>query len=362
MAERLKHVFFTEESIHALADAVKPHYARFDKRKFVRLVLDDAFKDLELKQMMRHTTECLHQTLPKSYERAVQVLMKAAPKVSGFDAMCLPDFVELYGLDNWDPSMEALACFTKYSSSEFAIRPFLMKDAERGMAFMEKLAGDSDPNLRRFASEGCRPRLPWAVALPEFKRDPTPILPILDKLKDDESEFVRKSVANNLNDISKDHPDRILELCERWQGKSERTDWIVKHACRTMLKAGNRKAMRLFGFGAPKHIGVAKFKLDRKSLTIGGQLQFTFVVKVGTKKACKARLEYIVYFARPGKKVGMKVFQIAENTYDPGEHIVKKKHSFADLSTRKHHPGKHELAIVVNGVEKARQAFSLRHG
>ncbi len=359
MAERLKDRFFTEASVRALAETIKRFYGRFDKRELAQLVFDDGFDGLELKQMMRHTTQCLQQTLPKSYRQAVKILMRAAPEVKGFEAMCLPDYVELYGLDDWDLSMEALACFTKYSSSEFAIRPFLKQDAKRGMAFLEKLAGDTEANVRRFASEGCRPRLPWAMALPQFKQDPSPILPILERLKDDESEFVRKSVANNLNDISKDHPAVVLDLCQRWSGASSRTDWIIKHACRTLLKAGDRRAMRLFGFGDPKRLGVEKLKLGKRSLAIGEQLQFSFALRVGTKRSCKARLEYIVYFAKSGGKVGKKVFKITENTYQPGVHAFSRKHSFADMSTRKHYAGKHEVAIVVNGVEKARRAISL---
>ena len=175
---------------------------------------------------------------------------------------------------------------------------------KRGMAFMAKLAGDRDENVRRFASEGCRPRLPWAMALPQFKADPSPILPVLEKLKDDESEFVRKSVANNLNDVSKDHPGLVLDVCEKWHGKSDRTDWIVKRACRTMLKAGNTRAMRLFGFGDPKRLGVAEVKLGKRGVAVGDVLPFSFALAVGTKKACRARLEYVVYFARPGGKVG----------------------------------------------------------
>lgn len=360
MAERLKDMFFTEASVNALADTIKGYHGRFNKKKFIQLVFDDAFKEMELKQMMRHTTECLHQTLPNAYKQAVKILMRAAPEVKGFEAMCLPDYVELYGLDDWDLSLDALACFTKYSSSEFAIRPYIKKDAKRAMAFMKKLAGDPDHKVRRFASEGCRPRLPWAMALPQFKKDPAPILPILEKLKDDESEFVRKSVANNLNDISRDHPELVQDLCEKWHGKSDRTDWIIKHACRTMLKAGDRRAMLLFGFGDPKQIAVDKLKLQKKSLAIGDQLHFSFVLKVGTKKACKVRLEYIVYFAKPSGKVGKKVFKITENTYDPGERTFTRKHSFADMSTRKHHPGKHEITIVVNGVQKANAVLLLK--
>jgi len=359
MAERLKDTFFTEASINALAEAIAKCYPPFEKKTFVRSVLDQEFRQLELKQMMRHTTERLRPMLPKSFRRAVKVLMEAAPNVTGFEAMCLPDFVELYGLDDWDLSMQALALFTKYSSSEFAIRPFIKRDARRAMAFMGKLAEDDDPKVRRFASEGCRPRLPWAMALPQFKRDPSPILPILEKLNDDDSEFVRRSVANNLNDISKDHPEWVLSTCEQWHGRSERTDWIIKHACRTMLKAGERRAMLLFGFGDPNRINVAELRLGKKTLKIGNKLGFSFQIRVTTKKKCQVRLEYAVFFAKAQGKVSKKVFKITENTYTPGEHSFTRRHSFADMSTRKHHPGKHDIAIIVNGVEKARATLRL---
>jgi 3-methyladenine DNA glycosylase AlkC len=359
MPEKLKDVFFTLSSVDAMADTLKRFYPGFDKKRFVTLVFDEGFDGKELKAKMRHTTECLRQTLPKSYGRAVSILKKAAPLVKGFEAMCLPDFVELHGLDDWDVSLGALALFTKYASSEFAIRPFIISNPKRAIAFMKKLAEDKDPNVRRFASEGCRPRLPWAMALPAFKKDPSPILPILEKLKDDDSEFVRKSVANNLNDISKDHPKLVLDMCERWYGKSENTDWIIKHACRTMLKAGDSRAMLLFGFGDPRRIGVGQLTLDKKRLAIGEQVRFTFAMHVGARKACKVRLEYIVYFAKAKGKVSQKVFKITENAFAPGEHRVTRRHSFADMSTRKHYPGKHQIAIIVNGTEKARASLTL---
>lgn len=359
MTERLKDVFFTPASIEALARVLERFYTGFDNKRFVDLVLNDKFEDMELKTRMRHTTECMHETLPRSFPKAVSILEKAAPHVKGFEAMCLPDYVELYGLEYWERSLEALALFTRYSSSEFAIRPFILKDPKRAMAFMMKLAADKNPKVRRFASEGCRPRLPWAMALPVFKKDPSLILPVLEKLKSDVDESVRNSVANNLNDISKDHPDLAFEICRKWAGKSRRTDWIVKHACRTMLKAGDSRAMALFGFGDPGQIRVNKLAIDRDKIKIGDSVRFEFVLAVGTTKACKVRLEYAVYFAKAKGNVSRKVFKISENEYKPGEYNVTRKHSFADMSTRRHHPGEHRLAVVVNGVEKAKKSLNL---
>jgi len=359
MAERLRDRFFTDESVRTFARTIKKHHDRFDEEKFFSLLLNDSFKDMELMQMGRHATACLAQLLPKSYKQAVKILMSAAPEARGFESFCLPTYVEFYGLDDWETSLPAMVVFTKYSSSEFSIRPFIKQDAARAMTFLEKLTSDDDDKVRRFASEGCRPRLPWAMALPDFKKDPSPILPILEKLKDDDSEFVQKSVANNLNDISKDHPELVLDICERWQGSSKNADWIIKRACRTMLKEGNKRAMLLFGFGDPKSIHVEKLALDKKSVTIGDKVRLSFVLDVQTKKKCKVRLEYVVVFAKANGKTSKKVFQIIEKAYAPGSQVLTRNHSFADQSTRKHYPGKHRISILVNGVEKAEVELTL---
>lgn len=360
MAERLKDIFFTEATINKFADTIKQYYPSFDKAKFKKLVLDSGWEAKELKERMRHTSICLHETLPKDYRQALDILKKIAPYVTGFEGMVLPDYVELYGQENWDLSLPALGYFTKYSSSEFAIRPFIDKDPETVMKFMNEWADDDQKNVRRFASEGCRPRLPWAMALPKFKKDPRPILPILEKLKDDESEFVRKSVANNLNDISKDHSELALDICERWYGISGNTDWIVKHACRTMLKAGNKRAMILFGYGDPSHIKVAELKLQNKMVKIGDSLKYSFQLVVVGKKSSKVRLEYAMDFMKANGKFSRKVFKITENEYAPGTYLFDKKHSFMDMSTRKHYEGEHRITIIVNGVGMGSASFEVK--
>ncbi|MDX2429675.1 MAG: DNA alkylation repair protein, partial [Bacteroides sp.] len=235
MAERLKDRFFSKKFIEELGEAIQQVYPDFDKTEFSRLVYADDWEEKELKERMYHITHSLHATLPENYPLALKNLTEVAPNFEGFDVMIFPDYVEKYGLDDWELSLPALAFFTTLCSSEFAIRPFLLKDPEKAVGYMYKWARDEDFHLRRLASEGCRPRLPWAKSLPAFKKDPTPILPIMETLKDDPVDYVRMSVANNLNDISKDHPDLVLYVCERWYGQSKNTDWIVKRACRTML-------------------------------------------------------------------------------------------------------------------------------
>ncbi|MCP4152397.1 MAG: DNA alkylation repair protein, partial [bacterium] len=275
MAEQLKNMYFTKSSLNGMADTMQRFYPAFDKKRFLELIFD-GLENMELKEKMRHTTLCLRKTLPDSLAEALTILEQAAPFVKGFEAMSLPDYAELYGTDkeNWDMAFKAMGVFTQYSSSEFAVRPFLDSDPEKALAYMKKWAADKNPKLRRLASEGCRPRLPWAMALPKFKKDPAPILPILEKLKDDPSEDVRRSVANNINDISKDNPEVALELCEKWTGHSQETDGVIKHACRTMLKAGNKRAMVLFGYSDPAGIKVENLTLDKDKIQLGEALNF----------------------------------------------------------------------------------------
>jgi 3-methyladenine DNA glycosylase AlkC len=359
MPEKLKDLFFTASSIGQLGKTIKQAYPAFDQEKFTALVFDADWGDKELKQRMRHVTRCLHETLPKEYPEALALLLEIAPSSGGFDAMVLPDYVECYGLDDWDRSLPALAFFTRFASSELAIRPFIVQDPERAMEYLYVWAEDDNHHVRRLASEGCRPQLPWAMALPMFKEDPSPILPVLEKLKADESEYVRKSVANNLNAISKEHPELVLDICERWYGQDDRTDWIVKHACRTMLKAGNRRAMLLFGFADPTNISVENLTLESETPAIGDELPFTFDLQVGTEEPSKVRLKYAVHYARAKGKVSRKVFQIREDTFEPGTHSISRKLSLVDQSTRKHYPGDHEISIFVNGIEKAKATFQL---
>jgi 3-methyladenine DNA glycosylase AlkC len=360
MAKRLKDRFLTDDSVKAFAKLMKRHYPAFDDDVFVQTLTSDSFRNFELKQMARHATECLARLLPSSYEEAVGILSEVAPEAKGLEAFCLPTYIELFGLDDWETSLPSMREFTKYATAEFAIRPFLLEDPERATAYLLELAEDDDEKVRRFASEGCRPRLPWAVALPEFKKDPAPILPILEKLKDDDSEFVRKSVANNLNDISKDHPDLVLDICERWQGSSKTTDWIIKRACRTMLKAGDERALRLFGFGDPGLMEINALELTETTVAIGGDTRFSFALKLNSKGPRKVRLEYFVWYVKKGGKISKKVFQIKEDTFSPGEHDISRKISFADRSTRKHYPGEHRISIVVNGVAKAETEVMLQ--
>lgn len=203
MAE-LKAVY-NEEFLRGFGARVHSAHAAFDTDKFVRDVMDGTWEELELKARMRRISETLGAHLPARYEEALEVLFTIDEHCAGFPYLFFPDFVEVFGQapEHWDLSMKALERFTSKSSAEFAVRPFLLRDPVRMMVQMNAWAQHPDEHVRRLASEGSRPRLPWGQALPMFKKDPAPVLPVLELLKQDPSLYVRKSVANNLNDIGR---------------------------------------------------------------------------------------------------------------------------------------------------------------
>ena len=357
MAEPLKNLY-TRELVESLATVLKRRYGGFDQTGFINHVLDHEWQQRELKDRMGHISASLNAYLPMSYAQAVRILMQVAPGLSGFQYMFFPGFVESYGLDHFDDSMIALECFTRHSSSEFAVRPFIKTYGPQMMQQMYTWSKSDNHHVRRLASEGCRPRLPWAMALPAFKQDPSPVLPILNNLKNDESEYVRRSVANNLNDISKDNPRMVLSLGREWLGQSPETDWIVKHACRSLLKQGEPEALELFGFGKPDHVRLANFKVQ-KDVRVGERLEFSFTLESSRRILGKQRIEYGIDFLKKNGSLSRKVFSISESDIQAKDKAVAKSHSFRNITTRRYYPGEHRLCIIVNGVEMGRSAFQL---
>lgn len=359
MPEPLKNMY-TPAFVADLAAALHREWPAFDSKRFTALVFDDTWQERELKARMRHIAECMRATLPPAYGDALAVLRPAAVGFHGFLPMIFPDFVELYGQDEPELSLPALEHFTQYSSSEFAVRPFIVRNPEGMMKQMLAWAQHDNHHVRRLASEGCRPRLPWAMALPAFKKDPSPIFPILETLKADSSEYVRRSVANNLNDIAKDNPALVLDIARRWLGENPDTNWIVRHACRTLLKRGNEDALALFGFASGIAASVENLVVQPVDIAIGETVEFSFALRVHGKQPLSMRVEYGVDFVKAHGTTSRKIFRIAERVCQPGEVVqFRKRHSFRDLSTRKHYPGTHGIAIVVNGKPAAEQNFEV---
>ena len=359
MPEPLKNMY-NPESIREFALQIKEVYPAFLLEEFMADILDDTWEELELKARGRRISENMGKYLPDDYPTAIEILNQVAPKVTGFFAIIFPDFVEVFGQEEkyWDISIGALEEYTKYSSSEFAVRPFIIKSEEKMMAQMVAWSKDENEDVRRLSSEGCRPMLPWAMALPKYKEDPTPILPILEQLKADPSLYVRKSVANNINDISKTNPEVVIGLAKKWLGKNKDTDWIVKHGLRTLLKQGHREALGLFGYHDSLALEVTNFKIDKTKVPMEEEVTFSF--ELLAKEDTKLRLEYGVDYMKANGKRNRKIFQISESALKKSEKkSYEKKHSFEELSTRKHYPGLHSITLIVNGVEGETLDFEL---
>ncbi|MES2728224.1 MAG: DNA alkylation repair protein [Bacteroidota bacterium] len=359
MPEPLKNLY-SKALISQLADSLHSSYNAFDKSHFIKTVFDKDWDNKELKQRMRHITNSLHKTMPVSYSEQVDILKKLATHFTGFTAMVFPDFMEVYGLNDLDTSINALEHFTQYSSSEFAVRPFIIKYPKQMLKQHALWSKHKNHHVRRLASEGIRPRLPWAIALPEFKKDPKPILPILNNLMADESEYVRRSVANCINDISKDHPQIVLQIINQWQKKSVETDWILKHASRGLLKKGHAEILNSFGLNHQVKTKLTHFSIDKKNVAIGDSIHFNFGVQLLEKQEAKVRLEYNIYYHKANGKQLPKIFQIGTYTLQPNQVFeVKKKHAFINLTTRKHYKGQHTISILANGNELDKINFML---
>lgn len=353
MAEPLKAIYH-EVFLQSFADKVKGAYPPFDKTAFIGAVLAPGWDELELKGRMRKITLSLGETLPTEYDQALDVLLAIYDTCGGLPYLFFPDFVEIYGQDDWERSVSALAKFTRMSTSEFAVRPFLKKDQVRMLEQMRAWAENSDEHVRRLASEGCRPRLPWAEALPALKRDPEPIVPILEKLKADPSEYVRRSVANSLNDISKDHPERVVSIAKAWFGNNGHTDGVLRHGCRGLLKAAHPEIMALFGIAPPVGVTVESWTVTPNTVAIGDSVRFSYAIRVPQGEPVKLRIELAATFVRTTGKDYRKLFKLSEKTADGGSlQEGGRSFSYADLSTRRHYPGVHRLALVVNGREMA---------
>ncbi|MFT6925049.1 MAG: 3-methyladenine DNA glycosylase AlkC [Psychromonas sp.] len=370
MAELLKDVY-SKAFIIDLAEQVLYVYPEFCSTAFQKLIFDAEWNDKALKARMSTITRALHRFLPASFEQSIVILKKVAPRFSGYEALFFPDFVEKYGLEDYQTSLQALEYFTRYSSAEFAVRPFLIKYPEAMMAQMFIWSQSGNEHVRRLASEGCRPRLPWAFALFEFKKDPQPLLIILEQLKDDDSEYVRRSVANNLNDISKDHPDVVIKVAQNWlQEKADGLNnsinnsiynnrrRLVKHACRGLLKQADPTVLSLFGFHRPENIKIIAFNVDDVVL-MGEKLGFSFTLS-SPQVLGKLRVEFAIDFIKKNGSSAAKIFQISESTITTNCKNIAKQFDFKKISTRKYYPGLHHLSVIVNGQLISKKTFSLK--
>ncbi|GAA5214778.1 DNA alkylation repair protein [Corallincola platygyrae] len=342
--------------------------AQFDVERFERDALT-GLEPLELKQRLQHLITVLNQHLPEDFAETA-VLLKKLPEVwdrgdpddpiRGFAIWPLTDYVAEHGLEEPQLALDVMAKLTPLFSAEFAIRPFIEQHPELTFKQLEAWLQHPDEHIRRLVSEGTRPRLPWGMQLKGFIQDPSPILPLLQQLRFDDSLYVRRSVANNLNDISKDHPEVVIALCKQWKAdKHKDVDWIIGHATRTLVKAGHPRVFSLLGYSDNPAVKVSELNLETSQVSKGDTLPFSVTFSASEPQQ-KFVADYAVHYMKANGKTAAKVFKLKNLTLNKGEAAtLEKQISFKEITTRKFYPGTHKLAIHINGIEQQSVEFEL---
>ncbi len=369
MAEKLKH-FFSEEVVCSIASEMCRVHSSFRKRPFVDACMA-GLDDLELTTRAWHIADVMYDHLPRPFPAAAEILVASlGPEIqpTGENGLAplryMPHvfFVQKHGLDDFEAAMRAQYELTKRFSAESSIRAFLVKYPKGTYARLIEWARDDNAHVRRLVSEGTRPRLPWAPRLRAFQEDPRPVIALLELLKDDPERYVQRSVANNLNDIGKDHPDLAVEVCRRWSiGVSAERAWIVRHALRSLVKRAHRGALETLGVGRKPNVSIAGVRLVPAAVTLGGDLQFTFEIASTAKGVQNLLVDYAVHFVKANGATRPKVFKLRKIALSPSARVeLGSTVSFEDMTTRHHYPGRHRIDVLINGVAHPLAEFEVR--
>jgi 3-methyladenine DNA glycosylase AlkC len=359
--------FYSQEFYNDLADNLSKNSSKFNRDQFLKEIYIPDFQDYELKERSNHTCKILHRFLSSDYREAISQIKAMIQNITSFEErhnrivyLFFAEYISMFGLEELEISIEAMEFVTCFISCEFAVRPFIVKYPKKMYEQAELWAKSDNNHVRRLASEGYRPRLPWGMALQELKKNPKPILPILEELKNDSCEIVRRSVANNLNDIAKDNPKIVIEIAKKWLGDNSETDKLVKHACRTLLKQGEPDILKLFGYDSST-LKLNQFEVITPKVKDGDSVEFEFEIENHSSKATILRLEYAIHFLKANGSHYRKVFKISERQIEGSAKLtINKKHSFRPITTRKYYMGEHFVSIILNGKEFGKGKFILR--
>jgi 3-methyladenine DNA glycosylase AlkC len=358
MGEPLKNHFGPEVPAR-IADMIVQADAAFPRQAFLDEALD-GYEELELTPRARQIGRALGHHLPRDYERAIETLLASLgpkleqPELTGIEAfLYLPHvfYVAEFGADHFEASMRAQYELTQRFSAEYSIRVFLERHPEQTLERLRVWALDPSVHVRRLVSEGTRPRLPWAPRLRAFQDDPRPVFDLLELLKDDPELYVRRSVANNLNDIGKDNPAALIETCRRWlRDASPERLWLVRHALRSAVKRAEPEALALLGFDSGAAVSVREVGITPAVARIGESV--TVGVELENQSSATLRLlaDLRVQFVKANGELGPKVFKLKELELGAGASVrLAKTISLAQHTTRKHYPGLHRVELLVNG-------------
>jgi 3-methyladenine DNA glycosylase AlkC len=369
MAEPLKN-HFGSEIPRTIAEMIVAVYPAFPKAQFLRTSLKD-YEPLALMSRGRHIAQALRRHLPSDYDQAIEILLASlgplVPKQESDGGMApflyMPHtmFVQEYGLDHFEHSMRAQYELTQRFTAEFSIRPFLERYREATLARLTLWVSDPSPDVRRLVSEGTRPRLPWAPRLRAFQADPQPVLALLDLLKDDPDLYVRRSVANNLNNIGKDHPALLAQTAKKWmRNASEERRWLIRHALRSAVKRGEPGALHVLGAGHEAQVVVRQRSITPSRVKLGQSVTVAFELKNAQSKPQRVMVDFRIHFVKANGSATPKVFKLKMIELAPRARVfLKKTVSLKPMTTRTHYPGQHRLDILLNGRAKPLGTFEL---
>ncbi len=362
-------------TVVATARHLKRVWPAFDARGFERHALA-GLEALEFKARAQHLADALEATLPADFARAADIveaslgppgvgddltsLRSSEAGLAGWVMWPLGEFVVRRGMASAQRALQVLHALTQRHTAEWALRPFIVQHPRVSFATLQAWTHDPSAHVRRLVSEGSRPRLPWGLQLKSLIEDPSPTLPLLLALQDDPSEYVRRSVANHLNDIAKDHPALVLAwLKQHLPGASPERRALLKHACRGLIKQGDAAVLKAWGLGRPLR-GTASLSLAPKRLRVGQELRLTVVLASTSARAQSLLIDYVVHHVKANGGSSPKVFkgwQLPLAAHERRE--LSKTHSMREITTRRYHAGRHSVALQVNGVEQARVEFDL---
>lgn len=375
MAEPLKHLL-NDGVPPRIAAMIKRVWRGFDTAAFLRQV-EPGYDRLELMQRGQRVAEALADHLPDDVPRALGLLVDSMDPPMGLDAQGEPDagdrpysaflylphslFMGRHGLAHFEQAMRAQHALTQRFTAEFSLRPYLMHHREATLARLHDWAQDESAHVRRAASEATRARLPWAPRLPAFQRDPSLALPLLDALKDDPSSYVRRSVANHLGDIAKDHPNLATDTARAWlRDATSQRQALVRHGLRYLVKQGHAGALAALGLGHAVTLVVQAVRLTPQRPEIGGKLRIEAELHNPEPRSQRVLADLEVGYVKAHGQTATKVFKLATLDIDPGQTVaLGKTLSLAQMSTRTHYPGRHSVALLLNGRSQPLGHFDL---
>ena len=357
--------YINRAAITRLGEHIRTADSGFDLDAFVKTA-SRGLGPLEFTARTRHVAAALRHHLPDSMPRALAIVRAALPEpLEGDEGMFserywlwpLSDFVRDYGATHWREALDTCYALTQSFTAEFAIRPLLASEPEATLKALAEWTEDESAHVRRLCSEGPRPRLPWASRL-DMPREP--VAGILHALRADTSRYVRKSVANHLNDIGKHDPAWLLDTMQRWDRRAaDETRWIIRHALRTLIKAGDSAALALIGY-KPVELSNVSLQLTPKQVKIGDEITARLRLETRGGSAQALLIDWVMHYARKGGASSRKVFKGKTVELEPGEVFDwPRKFDMTPRSTRSLHPGTHTLEVQVNGDIVARETFTL---